>query len=739
MPLIVLALGAYLAGLLAGFAKSMLLGAIVVAFAPAVGAARSGIVALTFAAIALAGVLVARTEVATAGRCIASALSSSGVSVVLEDAAAPGVMAHGHLAACSGSVSIAVEHGAAAPGATVFTRGAVVRSQRGALVQHASIVVTRPPPRLARWRARIGATIDGTFGTDAPLVRALLIADRRQLSPELRDRFAAAGLAHMLAIAGLHIGIIALTVIVLLELLGVPRPRASLVSMIVVVGYVALIGAPIPAVRSATMLAALAFTRSAQRPSSRWSIVAIGAMQPVLAPGLVLDVGYQLSVVGVSAMIASGRSARRLGIERLPIVPRMIVGAMYATTIATIATAPIVATTFGRVSIVAPLTNVFAGPLLALAQPAMLFALILSPVGLGHWFADAAHPVLGALVQVADLGASVPHGALYAAPDVMDTALGWVIAIAVIVACASREWVRPTAIGLGACAVLAWLPFVPTRSGFTELHMIDVGQGDAIAIRTPHGHWVLVDAGRAWRGGDAGQSTVVPYIGRRGGELDAFVLSHPHTDHVGGASTVLRALHPPLYVDAGFPGPAGPYRVSLETARDERVRWVRAHPGDSLAIDGVTFTFLAPDSAWTSHLVDPNLASIVTLVRVGDVRMLLMGDAERAEEEWLLRHSPDALRADVLKVGHHGSSTSSTDPFLDAVSPELALVSVGAGNSYGLPSAAVLRDLASRGAQVLRTDRLGTIVAKTDGVRLLVEADGDEWELSRGSQPSRAP
>lgn len=739
MPLIAWAVAAYVAGLLAGFSGSASAAFAVLGAAALAGASRRALTGCVLAAIAAAGVMVARADGAGARSCLTSALASRTVPVVLEEAASPGSLAHGHLAACDTPVSIAVEDGSAAGGALVSATGEIVQSRRGIFVQHARVRLERPPPRLVRWRARIGAAVDRTFGTDAPLVRALLIADRRELTPELRDEFAAAGLAHMLAIAGLHIGIIALTVMVLLELVGLPRPRASVAAVLVVIGYVLLIGAPIPAVRSATMLGALALTRVVQRPSARWAIVAIGASQPVIVPRLALDVGYQLSVVGVTAMIASGRAARRIGIDRLPGLLRPIAAAMWATTIATVATAPIVAATFGRVSVIAPLTNVFAAPLLALAQPLMLFGLLLAPLGLGTWFADAAHPVLAALLRVASVGASVPHGALYASPTPIGAALTWVVAAMVIFACASREWMRPAVAGLGACAVLAWLPFMPAGSGFVELHVIDVGQGDAIAVRTPHGQWVLVDAGRAWRGGDAGRSTVVPYIGRRGGPLDAFVLSHPHTDHVGGASTVLRALHPALYVDAGFPGPAGPYRSSLETARDERVRWARAHPGDSLSIDGVTFTFLAPDSAWTARLDDPNLASIVTRVRVGDISMLLMGDAERAEEDWLLRNQPDLLHADVLKVGHHGSSTSSTDPFLDAVSPRLALVSVGAGNSYGLPSVNVMRDLAARGAQVLRTDRLGTIVAKTDGVRLFVQADGDEWELPRESAPSRAP
>jgi len=117
------------------------------------------------------------------------------------------------------------------------------------------------------------------------------------------------------------------------------------------------------------------------------------------------------------------------------------------------------------------------------------------------------------------------------------------------------------------------------------------------------------------------------------------------------------------------------------------------------------------------------------------VRLLLVGDAERPEEDWLVAHYGDSLHADVLKVGHHGSSTSSSAPFLDEVRPRIALVSVGAGNSYGHPSTAVMATLASRGAQVLRTDRLGTIVVRTDGQRLFVDANGESWELPKSSRP----
>jgi len=126
---------------------------------------------------------------------------------------------------------------------------------------------------------------------------------------------------------------------------------------------------------------------------------------------------------------------------------------------------------------------------------------------------------------------------------------------------------------------------------------------------------------------------------------------------------------------------------------------------------------------------------VVVLAQYGEERFLLMGDAERGEEQWLLRRDSMALHADVLKVGHHGSVTSSTAEFVHAVAPRLALVSVGAGNSYGHPSQPVLRTLARTGAAILRTDRSGTVVVRTDGHSLEIEQNGDRWKLSRVSSP----
>jgi competence protein ComEC len=185
--------------------------------------------------------------------------------------------------------------------------------------------------------------------------------------------------------------------------------------------------------------------------------------------------------------------------------------------------------------------------------------------------------------------------------------------------------------------------------------------------------------------------------------------------------------------DAGYALGSDTYREVLSSARAAGARWRRVGPGDSLVVDGVVLRVLAPDPAWTAALDDPNSASVVVSARYGRVRFLLVGDAEAPEEHWLAARAAadtavaSALRADVLKVAHHGSRTSTTAAFLARVRPRLAVVSVGAGNSYGHPNAEVLDRLRRAGAAVLRTDAEGAIVARTDGTRLDVWTRDRQW------------
>ncbi len=754
MPLILAAALTWIAGLIAGLsgapsapvgivAGGLLLVAIAMERAQARALAHAKPRALTAAALALVfatavelGAAVSREDAA----CLARARTSGPWEAELLAEAKPGAFVRAELRAantsgpCRASLAIAVRRGEAPVGSLVrIDRAEPSDGERGLLLREAELRLLAPPNALERWRAQVAATLDRRFGPDAPMVRALLIADTRGLDPDLRDRYADAGLVHLLSISGLHVAIVGGALLLLMGALRLPGNAAAASAVGITALYVLAIGAPPPAVRSVTLFAAVQLSRARQRPVSPWGSFALGALLPLTDIRTVLDLGWQLSVSGYAAIIVAGRLGRRLPEEwqgwRATLAKDLVAGVL-----STLVTAPLVAWHFGRLSLIAPLSNLAAGPIISLLQPTLLVVMLL-PDALGAGFvADAARPLLRAMDGVASIAASVPGATLVVAPTAFAAGLAGIGVIAILVAGWSREWGRPLITATATVALMAWLPDGPsaltTHGGLVEMHLIDVGQGDAIAFRSPRGRWVLIDAGRSWRAGDAGRATVIPYLRRRGGALALFVLTHPHADHIGGAASIVRALRPAELRDAAFVAGSPDYREVLQAVAIG-TRWQRVRVGEVIDIDGVAVEFLAPDSVWTVALRDPNEASTVVRVRYGAVRFLLTGDAEAGEEAWLLAHASDRLAADVLKIGHHGSSTSSTPAFLDAVAPRLALVSVGSGNPYGHPSQDVMRRLVDGGATVLRSDQLGSVIVRTDGESLEVEAAGARWKVAR--------
>jgi competence protein ComEC len=656
-------------------------------------------------------------------------------------------------AACRVPVAVSVREGDAVAGAWVQVHATRLTTGQLLRLDEARVVPTGSVDWLQGWRARTGRTIDTLFAERAPLVRALLVADQQGIDVAVRDRFATAGLVHVLSISGLHVAIIAGALRTLGAALRLRRATADLIALLGVGGYVTLLGLPPPAVRAATMLAVLMLSSRLGRPVHPWTALALGVVVPTFDPRVVASLGWQLSASGMAALVgarglmrrwrawplvrpasatgsAAGRLAWRLRLSgprlsgwRLVVVQELAVG-----TIASIVSAPLVAWAFGRVSLVAPLANLVAAPVVTLLQPTLFLALVLAPApAVARWVADASVWPLLLLDRIALVASEVPFAALEVAPGVVTSLCMGVLVGALVVATARRRIGPPLLVGAAAVVVAIWAPVLDPGPGQLELHMLDVGQGDALALRTPRGRWVLVDAGRTWTGGDAGRRAVVPYVRRRGGEVALFVLSHPDADHVGGAPSVLDALRPARWWDPGFVHTSDVYREALAVARRHAIPWRRAQAGDSVRIDGVLLRVLGPDSSWTAAQSSANDASAVLLVQHGRVRFLLTGDAEAAQEAWLVERWGAALEATVLKVGHHGSRTSSTPAFLDAVRPQVALISVGAGNRYGHPAPPVVEALGERGVELLRTDRDGAVVLRTDGRSLTLETQHARW------------
>lgn len=559
----------------------------------------------------------------------------------------------------------------------------------------------------------------------AGLAEALLLAHKGAIDMEQRDRFAAAGLAHLLAISGLHVGLIAGVLLLLGRVLRAPPALTGALAVALTGAYVLFLGAPHAAARAALQIGLVLGSRLGQRPADPYSLLATAALA-LLAfdPHAILDPGFQLSFAGVAGILA----LRRRLLEAIPIRRGKAIRESLATSIAaTVATSPITVLHFGQIAPIGIVANLVAIPITGFAVPALALALGVGAIAepAGRFLAGAAEFLLGVLDASAKMAAAVPAGHLLVPRDQV---LGWAIAALLGALTAGRlAHRRPTA-GRGirtnvrriaatsaALALLIAWPTLATRlhDGALEIHVIDVGQGDAIAIRSPAGRWLLVDAGPRGQRYDAGRARVVPFLLRHGARrLEALILTHPDADHIGGAAAVIDALPLGAIVDPGVPTGKSLYLELLRGAERKGIRWIAARAGRQLDLDGVAIHLLHPREPPLDGSGAANEVSVAFRLEYGRFRALFLGDAPAAVEEALVARDGRALEADVLKVAHHGSATSTSEALLSAAAPRIALVSVGRGNRYGHPDPDVLARLDRHGVQVLRTDRVGTITLR---------------------------
>ena len=270
-----------------------------------------------------------------------------------------------------------------------------------------------------------------------------------------------------------------------------------------------------------------------------------------------------------------------------------------------------------------------------------------------------------------------------------------------------------------AAVLLGGLLFVYPLHGQTlELRFLDVGQGDAALIVTPEGKRVLVDAG-------PGASPVVPYLeSHHYDTLDLIVASHNHTDHIGGMTDVIASTVVRSYLDNGIPHTSATYQRTLRAVEASGAQYLQA-TARTITVGSARLRLLPPPS----RQVDQNNGSVGILLEYGEFRALLTGDSEQYELDHWLQHA-SVPRVTVVKVAHHGSRNGTTAAWVQATRPQVAVISVGAGNSYGHPSPQVIEQWRSAGARVYRTDRDGAVIIEAN-------RDGSYIVLNEYSGPTR--
>ena len=593
--------------------------------------------------------------------------------------------------------------------------------------------VRDPTLWLARSRAWASQRLHAELGEpDGTILAGALWGERGALPADLRTEFQDTGTVHVLVTAGLHLGVVAALAFATLRVFGCGRIGSSLATIAVVWGYAAFSGAHLPSLRAATMLSFALLARASGRSAFSWNALAAAAIVvAALRPASVGSVSFALSFSCVAAIFAFAQPLAA-GCARLhmPELASELAGVALATQLGTW---PLTAAAFLVIAPYAALANAAVVPVVGVAMLGGFAELAFAPLPLGaHLVANIERSLVDWIVGCVRFVGTLPHAHVVATPPPPWTLVvyGAALGAAAVALQRARPLVAASLI-VAASALCLWPPHLPSRA--LVITAIDVGQADALLVRTPSGHAFLVDAGgRLERGAepdgtstaeDVGTRVVVPFLIRSGiHHLDGVLLSHPHGDHAGGIAPVLRTLGAGGFADSGQTYPGHAYHDALDVARECRVPLWEPRGGDVWRTDdGVTFRFYGPTGPYISGTRnDINNNSLVFRVEYGNFRMLFTGDAGAETEQRLLERDDD-LRADVLKVGHHGSAYGTTPAFVRAVAARAAIISVGRNNLFGHPAPTTLETLAGSGARVYRTDRDGAIVLRTDGTSFGIE------------------
>jgi competence protein ComEC len=577
------------------------------------------------------------------------------------------------------------------------------------------VTVEAPPGPFARLSGALRCRLEASPafagpGLGAAFARALVLGDPGRIPVRVRQSLSRLGLAHVLSVSGLHVGFVAGLGVILGRRL--PRSFRLLPAAGLVLLYLAAVGPLPPLLRSAGMAALAAAALLLERPPAVANALALVAAGLVAsAPGVLGDLSFVLSLTATAGLVLGA--------------PWLLAGwghgeagaagpwtrGLAATLSAQLATVPWTLPIFALLTPWAAVANLVAAPWLAALLGASLLAAAVGLVAPG--LAGLAAPLLDGLAAPAKWLELLPVSPWVATPVHVSPLLA---AAAALVLAAALRWPRrglPLLL-LVAAAFGAWRFRAP--EGPLEIAFLDVGQGDGILVRDGR-RALLLDAGGSLGGGDFGGRVVLPALARFGlTRLETVVVSHEDRDHCGGLVDLagLVAIEEVAFAPGVADTPCG--RALAEVAPSRRLA-----AGDVFALGRWSFTVLHPPAESVRH---GNDASLVILAEARGRRFLLTGDIEAAAEAALATGAGD-LGADVLKVAHHGSKSSSTEAFLERVAPRLAVVSAGRRNAFGHPAPGVLERLHGRGTRVLRTDRDGIVVLRVEeGGRLSLDLPG---------------
>ncbi|MBI5683128.1 MAG: DNA internalization-related competence protein ComEC/Rec2 [Deltaproteobacteria bacterium] len=583
-------------------------------------------------------------------------------------------------------------------------------------------------------RKALNDLIDKTASNNKGIMKALLIGESGEIPKEIRAIFAKTGTSHILAMSGLHIGIVAFVVYSLFYKILIQsekltlkfniRKLAAAASIPPVLFYGLIAGMPVSTQRAVIMVIVFILALIINREKDLFNTLALAAFVIlIISPSAVYDISFQLSFASVAAIVYLMPKFKTSGSEPLPhsryirLRDKIITGLLVSIA-ASLGTSLIVAYHFHRVSITGIFANLIAVPLIGFIIVSMELAagaVSLFSFMLAKFIMQTASIILSFSVWIIELFSRLPYSSIWvSAPTVFEFVLFYFLIIS-ITEIRRAGFVKYAVIVLTIILIgdYGYWYYKVNYNKDLKVTFLSIGQGDSALVEFPKGTRMLVDGG-GFRDSDfdTGERLIAPFLWKsKIKTIDYIVMSHPQSDHFKGLKFIAENFNVKEFWWNGDNSLSPEFKELMQTIEKKNIK-KRSIDMEVMDINGVKIESLNPIKP--EVISDKNNASLVMRLSFGKVGFLFTGDIEKEAEESLLKEGKD-IKADVLKVPHHGSQTSSTEGFIRDVSPQIAVISLGYANPFRFPHESVVERYQDMGIKIMRTDTVGAVTVETDG------------------------